>query len=68
MSAFHKIVTCNFNKYLSAPLLDASLYGLGGSTTDSVHTVSTVVLLVIQEPTRIRQPSHMYSSVPKSLQ
>lgn len=36
-------------------LLDASLDGLCGGTADGVHTVSAAVLLVVQEPSRVRQ-------------
>lgn len=49
-------------------ILDASLDGLGGGTVDSVHTVGTVVLLVVQEPAGIRKASHLDPGVSQSLQ
>lgn len=49
-------------------ILDASLDGLGGGAAHCVHAVRAVVLLVVQEPARIGQASHLYPSVSQALQ
>lgn len=63
----HRIVAF-YKKYSLAFILDSSLDGLPGGTTNSVHAVSAVILLVVQEPARIRQASHLYPSVTQPLQ
>lgn len=44
-------------------ILDASLDGLCRGTAGGVHAVSAVVLLVIQEPARVGEASHLDGSV-----
>lgn len=49
-------------------LLKASFDGLGGGAGGSVSTVCALVLLVVQEPARIREASHLDPRVAQTLQ
>lgn len=63
----HRIVAF-YKKYSLAFILDSPLDGLPGGTANSVYAVSAVILLVVQEPARIRQASHLYPSMTQPLQ
>ena len=49
-------------------LLDASADGLGGGAADVVHAVGAVVLLVVQEPARVGEATHLDGGVAQPLQ
>lgn len=47
---------------------DAPFDCLGWGTANGVHTICAAVLLVVQKPSRVSQPSHLNRVVPQTLQ